>query len=65
MIVVFPDHTHLLFLMNYDSSFVLFDLFLSLNKRNVKKSFMTKFNIPHSENLYTFQNAKCYIKIFQ
>ena len=32
-----------------------------MNKQNVKKSFMIKFYIQHSENLYTFQNAKYYI----
>ena len=46
-------------LMNFNNSYVLFCLFicLCLNKQNVKKCFMIEFYIPHSENLYTFQNT--------
>ena len=38
VIVVFPDHTHLLFFMNFYNSFVLFCLliYLCLNKQTVK-----------------------------
>ena len=39
-------------LMNFNNT-----LFLCLNEQNVKKCFMIKFDIPHSENLYTFQNT--------
>ena len=28
----------------------------------LKKSFMIKFYIPHSDNIYTFQNAKYYFE---
>ena len=46
-------------LINFNNRVVLFCLFsfICLNK-NVKKYFMIKFYIPHSENLCIFQNAK-------
>ena len=51
--------------MNLYNSLVLFFvfIFLCLNKQNAKKCFMIKCYIPHSENLYTFQNTKYYIKV--
>ena len=47
-------------LMNFNNSFALFVHFLCLNKQNVKKCVMIY--IPHSENLYTFQNIKLFRK---
>ena len=50
-------------LMNSNNSFVLICLIIILCLNNVKKCFMIKCYIPYSENLYTFQKTKYYIKI--
>ena len=52
-------------LMNFNNSFVCLFIFLCLNKQNVKRCFMIKYYIPHSEILYKFKKAKYYIEIFQ
>ena len=53
--------------MSFDS-IVLFHLFIFLSSEKnevLKKCFMINFYIPHSENVYTSQNAKYSIKIVQ
>ena len=54
------QQVNLRLLIDFNSSFALFVHFLCLNKQNVKKCFMIY--IPHSENLYTFQNIKIFLK---
>ena len=38
--------------------------YIEFNIKGLQRCFMIKFYIPHSENLYTFQNTIYYIKLF-
>ena len=50
--------------MKFTNSFVLFVHFSLFEKtKGKKKCFIIKFYIPHSENVFTFQNANYYITI--
>ena len=58
VIVVFHDHTHLLFFM---LCYVMLKRHDEYETSRGCKCFMIKLHLPHSR---TFQNAKYYIKIF-